>query len=84
VYEYLLEGVMPKKFTTSQIQYLAQKVKLFVLQEGVMYKFGQHNRFQEVLQLKQVSIVLQKLDGRVAGGHFSFDIIMRKILHVGY
>jgi hypothetical protein len=34
VYEYLLEGVMIKIFTTSQRQYLTQRAKPFVLQEG--------------------------------------------------
>jgi hypothetical protein len=45
----LLEGMMPKRFTTSQRQYLAQWVKPFVLQEGVLYRFGQDNRFCQVL-----------------------------------
>ncbi len=49
LYEYLLEGMMPKRFTTSQRQYLAQWVKPFVLQEGVLYRFGQDNRFCQVL-----------------------------------
>jgi hypothetical protein len=31
-----------------------------------------------------VSIILQELHGGVIGGHFSFDIIVRKILDVGY
>ncbi len=37
VYEYLLEGMMFKQFTTSQKRYLAQRTKLFVLQKGIMY-----------------------------------------------
>jgi hypothetical protein len=45
VYEYLLEGMMLKRFITSQIKYLAQRAKPFVLQEGVLYIFGQDNRF---------------------------------------
>ncbi len=40
--------------------------------------------FCQVLQLEHVSIILQELHGGVIGGHFSFDIIMRKILDVGY
>lgn len=39
-----IEGVMPKRFTTSQRQYLAKKAKPFVLQEGILYRFGQ-NKF---------------------------------------
>jgi len=31
VYEYLLKGVMPKRFTTSQRHYLAQRAKPFML-----------------------------------------------------
>jgi hypothetical protein len=32
-------------FTTSQRQYLVQRVKPFVLQDGVLYRFGQDNMF---------------------------------------
>ncbi len=59
MYEYLLEGVMLEIFTTSQRQYLAQRVKPFVLQKGVLYKIGQDNMFRQVLQPKQVSTILQ-------------------------
>jgi hypothetical protein len=45
VYEYLLEGVMLERFTTSQRQYLAQRGKPFVLQKGVLYKFGKTTCF---------------------------------------
>jgi hypothetical protein len=50
VYEYLLKGMMPERFTTSQRQYLIQRVKPFVLQEKTLYKFGQDNIFHRVLQ----------------------------------
>jgi hypothetical protein len=45
VYEYILKGVMPKRFTTSQRQYFAQSTKPFVLQKGILYRIGQDNRF---------------------------------------
>jgi hypothetical protein len=32
-----------------------------MLQKGVMYRFEQDNRFCQVLQLKQISTVLQEL-----------------------
>ncbi len=83
IYEYLLEGVMLKRFTTSQRIYFAQRAKPYVLQ-GVLYKFGQVNMFCQVLQLEQVPTILQELHGGVAGGHFSFDITMRKILDASY
>ncbi len=67
MYEYLLEGVMLERFTTS-----AQRAKPFVLQKGVLYRFRQDNRFHQVLQPRHVSIVLQKLHGGVAGWHFYF------------
>lgn len=54
-----------------------------MLQERVLYRFGQDNMFCQVLHPKHVSKVLQKLHGRVAGGHFSFDITM-KILNANY
>jgi hypothetical protein len=49
---------MPKIFTTSQRQYLVQRAKLFVLQIGVFYRFGQDNRFHCVLQLEHVPTIL--------------------------
>jgi hypothetical protein len=49
-----------------------------------MYIFGQDNKFRQILQPKHVSTILQELHGRVAKGHFYFDIIMRKILDAGY
>jgi hypothetical protein len=52
VYEYALKGMMLEKFITSQKQYLAQRVKPFVLQERILKKFGQDNRFFLVLQPK--------------------------------
>jgi len=84
VYEYLLEGMMPKRFTTSQRWYLAQRTKPFVLQEGILYIFGQDNKFRQVLQPKLVSIVLQELYRGIVRGHFSSDINLQKILDVSY
>jgi hypothetical protein len=52
VYEYFLEGMMPKRLTTSQRQYLTQRVNPFVFQKGVLYRFGRNNRFHQVLQLE--------------------------------
>jgi hypothetical protein len=55
-----------------------------VFQERIPYKFGQDNKFRQVLQPEQVPTILQELHGGVARGYFSFDIIVRKILDVGY
>jgi hypothetical protein len=55
-----------------------------VFQERVPYKFEQDNKFCQVLQPKQVPTILQELHGGVTGGYFSFDIIVKKILDVGY
>ncbi len=84
VYDYLLEGMMPKRFTTSQRQYLAQKAKPFVLQEGVLYIFGQDNKFCQVLQPKKVPTILQELHGGVARRHFSSNVTMTQILDARY
>jgi hypothetical protein len=60
---------MPKIFTTSQWQYLAQKANWFVLQNGILYKFGQDNRFHRVLQIEWVPTILQELHSGISGGH---------------
>jgi hypothetical protein len=52
VHEYLLKGMMPKRLTTSQRQYLTQRVKPFELQKGVLYRFRRDNKFHQVLQLE--------------------------------
>jgi hypothetical protein len=44
--------MMPKRFITSQRQYLGHKAKPFVLQEGILYWFGQDNKFHQILQPK--------------------------------
>jgi hypothetical protein len=42
----------PQYYAFSHRQYLAQRVKPFVLQNEVLYKFKQDNRFRHVLQPK--------------------------------
>jgi hypothetical protein len=61
---------MTQRFTTSQRKHLPQRAKPFVLQKGALYRFGQDNRFRQVLQ---------QLCGGIARGHFFFDIIVLKI-----
>jgi hypothetical protein len=45
-----VKKVNAKNITTSHKQYLAQKIKPIVLQDGVLYRFGQDNMFHHVLQ----------------------------------
>jgi hypothetical protein len=51
--------MMPNKFTTSQTEYLGQRVKPFVLQEKILYRFGQDNMFCWILQPEHVPTILQ-------------------------
>ncbi len=55
-----------------------------MLQEGILYIFGQDNKFHQVLQPKEVPTILQKLHGRVIGRHFSSNVTMTQILDVYY
>jgi hypothetical protein len=75
--------MMPKRFTTSQRQYLVYRAKSYVLQNGILYRFGQDNRFCHVLQPKHVPIILQELHSGV-GGHFSSNITVKKIFDASY
>jgi hypothetical protein len=63
---------------------LAQKAKLFVLQNGILYRFGQDNRFCCVLQLERMPTILQELHSEVGGRHFSSNTTKKKIFNVGY
>jgi hypothetical protein len=67
---------MTKIFTTSQRKYLAQRAKPFVLQKGILYKFGQDNQFRQVWQPKQMSTILQELHGGIIGGYFFSHIMV--------
>jgi len=40
--------------------------------------------FCQVLEPEHISTILQELHGGVIGGHLSFDIIVKKIMDVGY
>ncbi len=57
---------------------------MFVLQNVILYRFGQDNMFRCVLKPQQMPIILQELHSGVSGRHFSLDIKMKKILNVGY
>ncbi len=45
-----------------------------MLQNGILYRFGQDNRFRGVLQHEQMPTILQELHNEVGGGHFSSNI----------
>ncbi len=63
---------MPKRFTISQRQYLIQRAKPFVLQNEILYRFRQDNRFHHVLQPKQMPTILQELHSEVWWKTFFF------------
>ena len=69
---------MPKRFTTSQRQYSARNDKLFMLQNGIFYEFGQDNKFHRVLQPEQVPTILQELHSGVGERHLSSNIVVKK------
>jgi len=53
---------------------VAERVKPFIFQ-GVLYWFGQDNKFWQVLQLEQVPTILKELCYGVDGRHFYSNII---------
>jgi hypothetical protein len=55
-----------------------------VLQNGILYRFGQDNKFCHVLQLERVPTILQELHNGFGGRHFSLNIMVKKILDLGY
>ncbi len=40
-----------------------------MLQNGILYNFGQDDRFHRVLQPKQMLTILQELHTGIGGGH---------------
>jgi hypothetical protein len=75
---------MLERFITSQRQHLTQRPQPFVLQNGILYRFGQDNKFPFILQPEQMPIQLQELHSGVGGGHFFSNITMMKILDADY
>jgi hypothetical protein len=55
-----------------------------VLQDIILYKFGQNNKFCCVLQPKKVPTIPQELHNGVGGKHLFSNITVMKILDVSY
>ena len=56
----------------------------FQLVQGKLYRQGKDSRLKQVISNTQARMILQELHKGNAGGHFSQDITVRKVLDAGY
>ncbi len=74
---------MPRILTNIHKQWLARRVKPFILQKGI-YHMGQYNKFRCCVTIDEAYKILRELHEGFSGGHFAANITAKKILDVGY
>ena len=63
---------------------LAYRAIPFQVIQGKLYRLGKDSRLRQVISDSQARMILQELHKGNAGGHFSQDITVRKVLDTGY
>ena len=84
IIEYLQTGTFPPSMTKEARKRLAYRAIPFQLVQGKLSRQGKDPRLRQVISDSQAQMILQELHKGNAGGHFSQDIIVRKVLDVGY
>jgi hypothetical protein len=63
---------------------IAHKAIPYQILDGQLYRFGKDQHLRQVLTGNQLTTIPQELHKGNAGGHFSHDITVRKVLDAGY
>ena len=84
IIDYLQTGTFPPSMTKEARKHLAYRAIPFQLVQGKLYQQGKNSRLRQVTSDSQAQMILQKLHKGNAGGHFSQDITVRKVLEAGY
>ena len=84
IIEYLQIGTFPPSMTKEARKRLAYRAIPFQLVQGKLYRQGKDSRLRQVISNSQARMILQELHKGNAGGHFSQDITIRKVLDAGY
>ena len=83
IIEYLQIGTFPPSMTKEARKRLAYRAISFQLVQGKLYRQGKDSRLRQVISDSQAQMILQELHKGNAGGHFSQDITVRKVLDAG-
>ena len=84
IIDYLQTGTFPPSMTKEACKRLAYRALLFQVIQGKLYRQGKDKRLRQVITDSQARMILQELHKGNAGGHFSQDITVRKVLDAGY
>ena len=84
IIDYLQTGTFPPSMTKEARKHLAYPAILFQLVQGKLYWQRKDSRLRQVISDNQARMILKELHKGNAGGHFSQDIIVRKVLDAGY
>ena len=84
IIEYLQTGTFPPSMTKEALKLLAYRAIPFQLVQGKLYRQGKDSRLRQVISDSQARMILQELHKGNAGGNFSQDITVRKVLDSGY
>ncbi len=81
---FLQIGQIEESLSTWQKQWLARRVKPFIMKNEVLYIMGQDNRLSWCLSTMKAQKVMKELHEGTVGRHFATEITQKKILNVGY
>ena len=84
IIDYLQTGTFPPSMTKEARKRLAYQAIPFQLVQGKFYRQGKDSRLRQVISDSQARMILQELHKGNAGGHFSQDIIVCKVLDTIY
>ncbi|MCO5579063.1 hypothetical protein L7F22_032915 [Adiantum nelumboides] len=84
VVNYILEGELPKEFTTGQRRKLIKQASTFLWLEGALYQKGKDLVCRRVPSTCKIPKILKGLHEEACGGHFSHELTLKKVLLAGY
>ena len=84
IIDYLQTGTFSPSMTKEARKRLAYRAIPFQVIQGKLYRLGKDLRLRQVISDSQARMILQELPKGNAGGHFSQDITIRKVLDAGY
>ena len=82
--DYLKPSTFPPNMTKEARKRLAYRAIPFQLVQGKLYRRGKDSKLRQVISETQARMIQKELHKSNAGGNFSQNIIVRKVLDAGY
>ncbi|MCO5586666.1 hypothetical protein L7F22_040608 [Adiantum nelumboides] len=84
VVNYILEGELPKEFTTGQRRKLIKQASTFLWLEGALNQKGKDLFCRRVPSTNEIPKILKDLHEEACEGHFSHELTLKKVLLARY